>query len=277
VNGQSTSRTLPTEWEKPLGVKFCASCGYELTGLPNEAECPECASDYTIYSVRRTPPTRMNLWREWAARQWTRPPIISPIVALLTLIVFAPMTCSPVGVHDYMYVLWVLLGGPLWVLVVIIKLLALRVNSLADCADRRWLDRVRWFSAPVLYGLVVLLIVTGWGWDIRWAIHRSSMTTTAVSLLEAGTEYQFFSKQGELDGAWFILKNGEPAWLSHEYNGYGFGDKEYVFMVYSPDGYPPSLHAEVVTLGPYPTSQSPRIDPEKVKKVGGGWWKVEAW
>lgn len=264
-----------------MGIKFCAGCGYELTGLANEGTCPECACDYTIYSVRRAPRTAVNMMREWMARQWKRAPIISPIIAMLTLVVFAPMTCSPVGVHDYMFYLWILLGGPVWVLIVIIKLL---INSIG-CEEnrstlRRWIDRVRWFAAPVFYGLALLLIVSGWGWDIRWAMHRSSMTTTAESLRGNDSGYQFGSHPDQPPGGWFVLEQGEPAWLSLRYHSYAFGDKSYVLMVYSPDYYPPSLNVnfyEWITLdqslGPYPRS----LDPARVHRKSGGWWRLEAW
>ncbi len=258
--------------------RYCAECSYSLSALAEAGTCPECGQNYTPQTARRRPLTVTDRLCKAIGRQFQRAPIFSPVIALLTL-VFALLLCfKPLGVPGWFVVLWVLTGGPLWVLIVVVKSI-LFLEPYTPAKSRYWrrVDRMRWFAAPVIYGLTLLLILSGVGWKARWAMSESRMTATAESLIGQPAGHHFTSKAGQPRGEWFVLEHGEPAWLSWDYESGIAGDREFIMMVYKPGRKPGSLSSEWVSIGPSPFMPFQALQVIEVRQVGQDWWELYAW
>ncbi|MGD2109786.1 MAG: hypothetical protein PVI86_10375, partial [Phycisphaerae bacterium] len=53
--GRFKRRLLQNHW------RYCIECGYDLAGLPNRHQCPECGTGYEIDRLARQ-------WQEWLDR-----------------------------------------------------------------------------------------------------------------------------------------------------------------------------------------------------------------
>ncbi|MEN0019631.1 MAG: hypothetical protein AAF747_01975 [Planctomycetota bacterium] len=270
--------------------RLCPGCEYALAGLGEQGICPECGRKYSP-SDFVPKPTWIERCAQLAASQIRRPPVLSPLAALVTLVMFLPRFESPL-LSAWVVLLWCVLGGPLFALGAFIKLAIAPVEWLAnaDRTTRRYLlGATRWVAAPFLYVATLVVVVLDVGvrvpvpsvhesWSSEdWEAVRLAIQPEADALL--GVEEGRKTASNGLSGntRWHVYK-GHPTLLLDMTSGAGNYDYAYRLLVYSPEHVwkYEELAAWAARRYIEDFSDCPMdIDVRDVHDLGGDWWMID--